>query len=413
MQVEDLSETLTASGPDAPSTEHGGGRTASPRGAKVALFFVIVAVLGVGGFLTMRVKQALVKKDQVAAERTTAQAAVLKKPTFATLRATPMTWTPVVDITGTLRPWREADVGFELGGRLVKVNVAAGDAVKAGATLAVLDGSRAVAEVGQAEAQSRAAAANLALAEDNLRRTESLAKSEAIAEAQVLQARSQVALMRAQLDGANATARMARTGAGLHVLSAPFDGLVTKAPTAAGGVVQPGAPLLRVEDLSRFRLSASLGEEDASALQVGSPVDVLYRDRKVKGRVITLVPSLDQATRRAPIEIQVENDPKQPLLAYGFVHAIIAGSGQVPALRIPPAARRPGSQDEVVKVEAGHAKILHVAHAVDTDGSWIVTRGLEATDDVVLLPPADVKDGDALEVGTAVEVRAAPPAPAK
>jgi hypothetical protein len=106
----------------------------------------------------------------------------------------------------------------------------------------------------------------------------------------------------------------------------------------------------------------------------------------------------------------VENDPKQPLLAYGFVHAIIAGSGQVPALRIPPAARRPGSQDEVVKVEAGHAKILHVTHAVDTDGSWIVTRGLEATDDVVLLPPADVKDGDALEVGGEP---AAPPAPAK
>ncbi len=403
MQADELNESLTAGGPIEPAS----APRVSPRGARAALGVVILLVLGVAGFLAVRVKEALVKQEQVAAERTTVQAAVLKKPAVALVRPAPMTWKPVVDITGTLRPWREADVGFELGGRLVRVNVAAGDAVKAGATLAVLDGSRAVAEVGQAEAQSRAAAANLALAEDNLRRTESLAKSEAIAEAQVLQARQQVALMRAQMDGANASASLARTGAGLHTLSAPFDGLVTKAPNAAGGVVQPGVPLLRVEDLSRFRLSASLGEEDAAAVKVGSPVDVVYRDRKVKGRVITLVPSLDQATRRAPIEIQIDNDPKQPLLAYSFVRAVIAGSSEVSALRVPPAARRPGSQDEVVRVENGHAKIVHVAHAVDTDGSWIVTRGLAATDDLVLSPDADAKDGDLLELAASAPSGAA------
>jgi RND family efflux transporter MFP subunit len=372
--------------------------TSSTRGTRVVMGLVVLSLVGVGGLIGTRVKQALAKKEQVAADRSAVQAAAVKKPALHVAQPVAMTWKPVVDITGTLRPWREADVGFELGGRLVGLNVAAGANVRSGATLAVLDVSRAAAEVSAAEASTHAASANLALAEDNLKRMEALYATGAIPDAQVLQARQQVALTKAQLEGADASARLARTGKGLHTLVAPFDGVITKAPTAPGGVVQPGAPLLRVEDLSRFRLSASLGEEDATVVKVGSTVDVVYRDRKVTGRVITLVPSLDQATRRAPIEIQVDNDPKQPLLAYSFVHATVAGTGAVQALRLPPTARRPGSQDEVVKVDAGHAKIVHVAHAVDTDGSWIVLRGLDAQDSVVLSPDGDIKDGDPVEV---------------
>ena len=60
-------------------------------------------------------------------------------------------WLPRVDLTGTLKPWRDADVGFETGGRLMRVGVSVGDKVQAGAVLAVLDASRAVAQVGQAE----------------------------------------------------------------------------------------------------------------------------------------------------------------------------------------------------------------------------------------------------------------------
>jgi RND family efflux transporter MFP subunit len=395
MQADQPNEAMTAPLAEPLQAPTVAGTT---KGTRVVMGLVIVALVGVGGLIASRVKQAVAKNEQVAADRGAVQAAAVKKPAALVARPAPMTWKPVVDITGTLRPWREADVGFELGGRLVQLNVAAGSTVKSGATMAVLDASRAAAEVSAAEASSRAATANLALAEDNLKRTEALFATGAIPDAQVLQARQQVALMRAQLEGADASARLARTGKGLHTLAAPFAGVITKAPTAPGGVVQPGAPLLRVEDLSKFRLSASLGEEDASVVKVGSTVEVAYRDRKVTGRVITLVPSLDQATRRAPIEIQVDNDPKAPLLAYSFVHAVVAGTGAMPALRVPPNARRPGSQDEVVKVEAGKAKVVHVTHAVDSDGSWVVLRGLEPTDTIVLSPDADVKDGDPVEV---------------
>ena len=101
----------------------------------------------------------------------------------------------------------------------------------------------------------------------------------------------------------------------------------------------------------------------------------------------------------APIEIKVDNDPKNPLLAYGFVKATALGENEIDVLRLPALARRPGSQDEVVRVEDGKAHILHVPHALDTDGSWMVLRGLAPTDAIVLSPDADMKDGDPIELG--------------
>jgi len=366
---------------------------------RVVLIALLVATVGVFGFIGVRVKQASAKKEQVAAERATAQASMQQKATVTVVRPTPGTWTPRVDLTGTLKPWRDADVGFELGGRLLRVNVAIGDKVENGAALAVLDASRSLAEVSSAEAQARAAAAQLALAEDNLRRTEALVATKSIPDAQAEQARHQVALTRAQLEGAEAQARLAKTGAGKHTIVAPFAGVVTRAPTSAGSVVQPGGALVHLEDTSRLRLSASLGEEEVPLVKLGAPVTVVYRDRSVVGKVVALVPSLDPATRRAPIEVEVPNGTGEPLLAWSFVRARIDAKGEVQVLRVPATARRPGSQDEVFKLAGGKARLVHVVHATDEDGTWLVTSGLTADDQLLVNVDPDTKDGDDVEVG--------------
>jgi RND family efflux transporter MFP subunit len=372
--------------------------SAPQRSSRVALVAVGALLLGLTSVVAVRLHQAKDKQASLVTERAAAQASAVQRVPSRTIHPEVVRWSPRVDVTGTLRPWREAEIGFELSGRLVQVAVAQGDKVKAGQILGVLDASRAAADVSAAEAQARAAQANLEIADDNLRRTHALVASGSIPEAQETSAREQVALVRAQLEAAQATAEGAKTAKGLHTIAAPFDGVVTKAPTAAGSVVQPGTPLFRVEDLSRLRLSASLGEDDASLVKVGANVTVEYRDRKVTGKLITLVPSLDQATRRAPVEVQVPNDPANPILAYGFVHATIDGAKAVDALRVPPTARRPGSQDEVVKVEEGKALVVRVPHANDPDGSWIVLRGLASTDTLVLSPQDDVRDGDPVDV---------------
>jgi RND family efflux transporter MFP subunit len=354
-------------------------------------FFVAFVV-----FMGVRTMQALGKKEAVAAQRDSAQADSKKVQTFEGASPAPIKVHPKVELTGTLKPWREADVGFETPGRLVQVNVAMGNTVKAGQLLATLDGSRAGAQVNQADAQTKASRANLALAEDNLKRTDSLVQSKSIPEAQAEQARQAVALARAQLEASQATGRLAMAGAGVQAVSAPFAGIVTKAPSNPGSIVNPGVPVFRIEDVSKFRLAGSIGEEDSDLVAIGAPVEVHYKDRVVKGIVRAVIPSLDPATRRLPIEVEVPNDPSAPLLGYGFVRATVASKEEVSALRVPSEAKRAGSQNEVVLLRDGKVVFARVTHSVESDGSWIVRTGLTSSDQLVLSAPPGIKEGDAL-----------------
>ena len=369
-----------------------------PRGrGRVGLVVVVVGAVAFAGLLGVRVKQATAKRANVAAERASAEANAKVKEPLRTAKAEPTKWMPRVDFLGTLKPWREADVGFEVPGKLVQISVAMGDKVKGGQVLAVLDASQAVAQVGQAESQVSAAQANLAMAQDDLKRTEALVASKSIPEAQAEQARQRVALAKAQLEGAAASTRLAKTGAGQRAMSAPFAGVVTKAPTGIGSVVNPGAPLVHIEDNSRFRLSATISEEDVPLVALGAKVHVLYREKVAEGKVVAVVPSLDQGTRRAPVEIEVPNPENSGLLAWAFVKGRIYGSGEVDAVKVPATARRPGSQDQIVTVENGVVKIRQVSFAVDADGTLVVQRGLSAGETVLISPNVDLKDGDKVD----------------
>jgi RND family efflux transporter MFP subunit len=371
-------------------------RGRSGGGVRVALLSLGVAVLVVGGVLTVRVKQAVAKKADVAKERDQVQASAQAKEPLEVVIPVATKYHPRVDFTGTLKPWKDAELGFETQGRLTSIKVAVGDQVKAGSVIAVLDASRAGAQVSQAESQIRAAQANLAIAEDNQRRTEQLVDSKSIPEAQREQSRQQVALAKAQLEGAQASAQLARTGQGQHSILAPFAGIVTRAPTGIGAVVNPGVALVRVEDTSRFRLSATLGEEDVGLASIGTAVKIEYRDRTANGKVIAAIPSLDQATRRAPIEVEVPSEPG--LLAWSFVRASIESQREATGFKLPPKAHRPGSQDEVVIVREGVAKIVKVVHHDLEDGSWMVRSGLGASDHVLVSPPPELADGEAVNV---------------
>ncbi len=380
------------------------------RGARIGLVVGLGVAVAFLGLLGVRVKQATAKKAKVEGERAAAEAKQKVKAPQKTVRPVPTTWIPRVDVTGTLKPWRDAEVGFEMQGRLVRINVSVGDEVREGQVVAVLDGSRAAALVGQAESQVSAAEANLALAQDNSRRTEALVATKSIAESQAEQARQQVAVAKAQLEGARASIRLAKTGAGQSTAIAPFTGIVTRAPTGIGSIVNPGAPLVHIEDTSRFRLSATVGEEDVPLISPGARVKVVYRETTVDGKVIAIVPSLDQATRRAPVEIEVPNDGR--LLGWGFVRARILGKSEVRAVRLPALARRPGSQDEVVKVETqGNktvARLAKVSFAIDEDGSLVVQRGVAPDDTILLSPNVEMKDGDPVELATAAPLPATP-----
>lgn len=386
-----------------------GANTVPPRSARAVRIATLTAV-GAAVVLTatigVRVKQATSRRAQVAEEAQAARARQLAAKAHDVVSPAPMRYRPTVPLAGTLRPWREADLGFQTQGRLSRVAATLGSSVKAGDVLAILDTSMAAAQLTQAQSQAEAAGAQLALAEDNFRRTQALVQSKALPEVQLAQARQQLEAARAQRGAASAGAQMAKVGQGQHALVAPFAGVITRAPTGVGMIVNPLSPasmgLIRVEDLTRLRLSTTIGERDVDNVRVGAEVTFLYRGAPVKGLVTTLVRSLDPGTRRAPIEIEVDNAREQ-LLAWSFVRGQVDSGKEIDAFKLPGTVRRPGSQDELVAVEGGRAKVLVADFVTQDDGSLVVRSGISGKEQFVVAPPDDVKDGAPIELSKAPE----------
>ncbi|MCU0656551.1 MAG: efflux RND transporter periplasmic adaptor subunit [Polyangiaceae bacterium] len=373
----------------------------APKASGPIKLLILASTLGFFGLLGVRVQGKMQQQAQIAKEREVASvkatAAGKELPKVQVIRATRASWEPVVQLEGTLMPWHEADLGFKASGRIAAVRVKVGDQVKSGAPLAVLDASEAGAQIRAAQAQLKAAQAQLALAQDNERRTSEVVSAGAMGEATGTQAKGQLSLVMAQVEAAKAQVALASVNAGNHTLTAPFAGLVTRAPTGPGAVVGAGTPLVHLQDTSRLRLSATVGEADVGLVQVGSEVQVLQGKRTVKGKVIAVLRSVDPATRRVPLEAEVPNE-EDPLLAGSFVRATIRSGGAQSVLRLPATARRPGSQDEVVLVAGGKLQIRKVTFALAPDGALLVRAGLGEGDDVVASPPAEVLAGQEVQV---------------
>jgi RND family efflux transporter MFP subunit len=380
-------------------------QAAPPRGLPIGRVVLGTLVLALVGWTVMRVRTAQNEQARLLAERTQAAEAAKKERTEKplVLRAgVPASWLPLVRIEGTLLAVEEADLSFKVTGRLQSIRAKVGDYVRKGQVLAVLEQTESAASVEQANAQVRAAEASLKLAEDTEQRTSTLVSSGAGSAQSALQTREQRALAQAQADAAKAGLSLAQANLANAQLVSPFNGYVTKVPSGAGQVVQPGAVLFHVQNTTSLRLVGSVSESEAGLVQVGEPLRVLAADRAIAGTVTAVLGSVDAATRRVPVEARVPNDPKQPLLAGTYVRAEVEGKKALPVLRFPAGVIRPGSQNEVMVAESGRMQARRVVfHPSSTgDGMIFVRAGLEASDQVVVDPSPEAHDGDPLPAGS-------------
>jgi len=373
----------------------------------------LVLLAGLGAWIAVKVGQKKSAEAERTAERErTARAAAHPVP-VGVMRPGPASWTPEVVLTGTLEPIQAADLAFEVGGRVAHIDARLGDHVEAGQLLAALDRATIGAQQAQTAASVSAAEAQAAIAQDRLTRAQSLARTGAASDAELVGARQNVALAQAQLAQARATRRLTSTTSADHVLRAPFAGVLTRVPSGPGGVVGPGVPLLRVEDLTALKLRGTVAADEVSAIANGATVHI--EGTRAVGTVRAVVRSLDPSTRRAPIEILVPNDDGS-LVGNALVHAHLSTGEAIPALRIPASARRADGTVAVVSA-AGRIDFRAITAHVAEDGSWLVTEGLRDGERVVVRPTDRLEQGAEVPVtevsDTAARAAAAPEAPAE
>lgn len=305
-----------------------------------------------------------------------------------------------VEVTGSLHGAREAVLSAKVMGTVTSIRKAAGESVRRGETVIVLDDREVAGNIAQAEGALAQAKAAAALAGSNLQRFEQLREKGAASQLELDQARyahetAQGAVR--QAEGAVSTASSYRSYA---QVPAPFDGQVVDRMIEVGDMAAPGRPLMRVEDVTTLRLHVSLAETQAAAAQPGAAVAVSVPSlpgREWTGTVAEVVPAVDPATRTQLVKIDL---PQDGALRSGVFARARFTVGERQVLSIPKDALvRRGGLTGVYIADGTRAAFRLVELSDAQSGDVIeVLSGLKAGDRVIVLPPATLVEGSTLEV---------------
>ena len=342
-------------------------------------------------------------------------------PDPVAVRTAVVTAAEVTDIyraSGTVRARYTAAIAAKLVAAIREIRVQAGDRVRAGQILVVLD-SRDLetalrrAEAGRAEARNSVAEADSAiaaarsqldLAGTTHRRFQDLLAKKSVsqqeydesaarlqgADAAVAMAQAKRTQVSSRIEQAEAEVSAARISLGYATLTAPFAGLVTERRADPGSLATPGTPLLVIEQEGSLRLEASLDESRLGLVRVGQSVEVEL-DRTLRGRVTEIVPAVDAATRTFTVKIDL---PATPGLRAGMFGRAVFPAGVRRTVLVPAAAVvERGQIQSVYVVEGDIARLRLVSLGAVQGDRREALAGLTAGERVVVAPPAGLTDG--------------------
>jgi RND family efflux transporter MFP subunit len=320
----------------------------------------------------------------------------------------------LVEAVGTVRAAQTSDAASQMMGNIVEIRAHEGDHVQRGQVLAVIDDSQPRAVVDRATAAELAAQqqlvgadSDLALAESTLKRYQNLYEKKSVSpqEFDEVKARQQAALARrdmakAGLAQAQAALSQARTSLDYTRIRAPFDGVVTEKKADSGTLVSPGLPIFTVEDVRRYRLEATVNENDLQYVRTGQQVSVVIDaldNARLNGKVAQIVPVADPTSRTFLVKIDLPTDTR---LRSGLFGRAQFSRGERPALLIPRSAvvERGQLQGIYVLDQDQLASLRYVTLGKPSGAAIEVLSGLQNGERLVVKPGAVNLNGKRIEV---------------
>lgn len=297
-----------------------------------------------------------------------------------------------IEVEGVVVGRFEAIVSSRLSVPVAAVPAVPGQTVRAGAVLVRLEEQEARGALAGARAAVQAASAALDLAKRNRGRFERLESRGAAAALELDRARQEEASATAAAASATASLRRAEIDSAQTVLTAPFDAVVVERFVSPGDLAGPGRPLVRIASLSGRRVEAAPGEQDAAGLAPGAPIEVEVGGRRVTGRIAEIVGTVDPATRRRTVRVDL---PAGFEPAPGSFARVTLPGPAVPRLFVPPGAvvARGGLEIAWAVDRDGLVALRYVRTGSRREGNVEILSGLEAGERVVIDPPADLEAG--------------------
>ena len=301
------------------------------------------------------------------------------------------------EFDGNLQAVRQSVLSAQASGRIATLSVKAGDRVKAGQVLAVIDDRATQAGVAQAHAGVAQADANLANAKAAYERTRDLRAQGFIAQAALDTALAQYKAAQAGAAAARAGQTQASVAQGFTRLTAPYDGWVLATHAEAGQLAMPGAPILTVYAPQPMRAVVYVpASQQPLALSVQKiEVQLPGTDRWVVPASKTSVPAADPVSQTVEWRLNLSDADGAGQVPGRQVKVRFVGSAAqaapqrlvVPATALLRRGELTGVYVVTTKGDAAKGFALRAVRTGATHGEGVeVLAGLKAGDQVALDP---------------------------
>ena len=309
-------------------------------------------------------------------------------------------------ISRTVQAPCRLEAGFEavltvpVPSRIEDVMVSEGDTVRQGDTLVRLASDDSYeAALGSAAAMVTAARSAYGYAGDNLSRASDLFEAGALSPSDYDAAVAAAEAARAALEGATAGYEAARAAGGSGIVSAPFDGRVTRVMARPGNTA--AGPLLAVAGDGVLRAELLVAERHLPWVREGLPASFTsahFPGEVFQGEVVSASASVDPLSGLVPLTVQLPDTSGRlvPGLS-GMVTVALETSED--ALVLPGRAliATDGGGWNAALVRGGTVTVVPVETGIRQGNSWEVISGVEFGDSVVVLGNHLVSDGTRVE----------------
>ncbi len=232
-----------------------------------------------------------------------------------TIEAKDEAWQPRIKASGSLRAIKGVDVTSEIAGMVRTIQFVPGTQVKAGTLLVKLNDD---AERAQLEALKAAAAiAQITYERDKLQFT--------------VQAVSQQTLDNdeATLKGAIAQVNQQKAIVDKKTILAPFTGRLGVSNVNPGQYINPGDKIVTLQALDPIYVDFYLPQQSLKKIKKGMTITLnsdSYPSKKFTGKITTINPIIDVATRNVQVEATIDNP--NLLLLPGMFATVEVATGQ-------------------------------------------------------------------------------------
>jgi RND family efflux transporter MFP subunit len=339
-------------------------------------------------------------------------------------------------VTAEFIPYQEVDVMAKVAGYVRSIKVDIGDRVREGQVLAELEVPEMQDDLEKAAAAVQAAEANIVTAQNDLARATSaqemthlsftrikdVAKREPglVPQEEVDEARSKDLVAEAEKSAAKSALEAAQRKAGVAkaeqartvtlqkytVITAPFNGVVTKRYANTGAMVQAGTasqtqamPVVRLSQNDLLRLILPVPESAVPKIHIGSAVEVTVASlgRTFPGRVTRFADEVKMSTRTMDTEVDVPN-PKLILVPGMYAEVKLQLQDTPNALVVPlEAIDESAGSPRVFLVRGSRISIVPVTAGIKTATEQEIRAGVSEGDLVIVGNHAGLSSGEKVQ----------------